>query len=332
MPAAAAKLDQVNAQLQQLCRGRAPSAGGRQVATVGVKGQSGKTTAVTVLGTVLASQLAGVTIGADVVNPDKGTLVARAGAHRHPTTRRLVDLAAAAAEVRYPDELNMYLDAVGRFHLLHNEQVYPEAIAEISGEQYAQVLKVLRHFAALTLIDTGTWLIHPGMTAALSAADHLVIAVKASPESLNLTAEGVEDLRRQGFAELVESATVIITVDDPKVRASDFAQAVRFFSRLAGHVEVIDYDPAAGSIGAIDWPHLRIATSLAYARFARAVAQRLFAPYQHPIPAPATPAGPGWAPPLPAPSWTTTEHTLPALAGSTPAENDEPAAEVAQSR
>ena len=193
------ELDQVNAELQQLCRGRAPSAGGRQVATVGVKGQSGKTTAVTVLGTLLAPQLAGVTIGADL-NPDKGTLVARAGAHRHPTTRRLVDLAGAAAEVRYPDELNMYLDAVGRFHLLHNEQVYPEAIAEISGEQYAQVLKVLRHFAALTLIDTGTSLIHPGMTAALSAADHLVIAVKASPESLNLTAEGVEDLRRQGFA------------------------------------------------------------------------------------------------------------------------------------
>ena len=248
--------------------------GSRQVTVIGPKGGGTKTSTVAAVLHLLSDRVVGMLVGVDC-NADKGTLTQRMGLVSSQVPSRLLTLAKQPSSVQYLVDLSAYLDRVGRVHLLHNDGVASRDVDRITREQYDELLVLLSRYAEITVVDTGTSMVHPSTLAALDRADHVVIAAAAEPPALQITTEGVAELVALGYGQLIAESTMVATVTDPAARPDAYAQGVDFFAARCGHVQVVPYDRAAGAVGSIRWNTLRPATEVAYARIAGHVARSL---------------------------------------------------------
>lgn len=235
------------------------------ITIVGPKGGGTKTsTASAVLRLLgIGDRIPGMLLGIDA-NPDVGDLPERLGVLGSRAPYRFADFALRPTGVQHPADWGQLVDVVGRVHLLHNQSVSSARIDALTIEQYRDALLWARRFAAMTVVDTGTSVVHPANAAAVEQASTLVIATRADPLAINKTAEAVAEIVQAGFGDLVGRATVALTKVDKNAREDQYGRGMDFLARRVQAVHVVPYDPAAGAVGPILWDKLRPATLTAW--------------------------------------------------------------------
>ncbi len=296
-----------------------PPPGHRRVLVLGPKGGASKTTTIASLGLVL-SQLRGEVVAVADMNPDDGTLRDRlVPAQYPPSTRQLVDLLADPGQLDTFADLSEFSELAGKLRVLTNVDADPAAAAAGDVEAHTAVLVRLARVVNLLLIDSGTSLVSPVVTANLNHADHLVVASSHDPVVVHKTFRGLEYLASHGREDMVRRATVVCSVSDAAADVETLrGELVKFAhpqspARTSGQI-LVPYDPALSSRGGglIRWDALAPATQLAYLQLAvqmmhsflppQPVAPEPSAPPLPPYPAgpvPAAPALPAAAPPVP---------------------------------
>jgi len=259
--AVAGEIEQCVAQLEAAVL--AAGAGSRTIAVIGGKGGSNKTTVAGGLLHVLSAAVRMLTVGVDL-NPNVSTLVGRFVARPDAGVGRLVDLAGKVAEVQYPMDLDRFLQpAPGRVHLVHNTgSVNRLQVAGTSRSELEAVLTRLSLLAQLLVLDTGNSHVDQYFSAAIDAADHLVVAALGYTDSLTALEDSFKELDARGYRRQLKTATVVIGIDKPDVDPAELAPAVARWGRLCGAAFLVPYDPALDGGGVIDWAALAPATRL----------------------------------------------------------------------
>jgi MinD-like ATPase involved in chromosome partitioning or flagellar assembly len=240
-----------------------PAAGSRTIAVIGGKGGSNKTTATAALLHFLSVSVRMLTVGVDF-NPNVSTLVGRFVARPEPDVGRLVDLARKVAQVQYPMDLDAFLQpAPGRVHLVHNTGgVDRMAVIGTTRSELDAVLTRLSLLVQLLIIDTGNSHVDQYFSAAIDAADHMVVAALGYTDSLATLEESFKELGARGYHRQLETATVIIGIDKPDIEVAELAPAVARWNRLCGAAFLVPYDAALDGGGVTDWTALAPATLL----------------------------------------------------------------------
>lgn len=267
------------------CYAPMPGYGSRTVAVIGGKGGGNKTTASAILIHYLSQLMPRLVVGVDW-NPNIGTLSGRLVSHPNPHLERLVELGEKVEQIHHPVDLDAFLQAApGRVHLVHNDQVGLEKVAAVEPRTLAAVLRRLGQMAKLTVLDCGNSLVDQYARAALDTADHLVIGLLASVDSMKGTQEALVELRGRGYGHAFANATAIVGVSHPNLDPG-LVDAVAGWCRgnFGGGVIVVPYDPALGS-GLIDWAALTPPATLACLQAVAAVAGTFAAPPRLPDPA-----------------------------------------------
>lgn len=246
---------------------RTPLVGSPVIVVAGPRGGGTKTTTAAGLLHHLGQheRVAGMLMGVDA-NPDTGDLAEALGVLASQVPHRLADFLQAPDNVRHPADWQPLLDVVGRVHLLHNQQVPAARIADVGLDAWRDGLVAVRRFAQITVIDTGTSVVHPAAMAALEQAGHLVIATRADPRAINSTVQAIGEVVAAGFGDLVRRSTVALTVVDKNAKPSSYDKGAEFFRQRVGQVVVVPYDRAAGAVGPIQWDKLRAESRLASLR------------------------------------------------------------------
>jgi MinD-like ATPase involved in chromosome partitioning or flagellar assembly len=159
------------------------------IAVVSPKGGVGKTTTTALLGTLVAHLRRDLVLAVDA-NPDYGSL----GRVLCPAHGVFVDdLAAYFADSPAPSlaDLNARLGAGPDGLRVLPAPTDPTRMAQIGIEVYRHVIGCLKAYAGLLLLDCGTGLHEPAATAALAAADQIVVVSDAEPATASLVAEAI---------------------------------------------------------------------------------------------------------------------------------------------
>jgi len=297
--AVAGEIEQCAAQLEAAVL--AAGAGSRTIAVIGGKGGSNKTTVAAGLLHFLSSAVRMLTVGVDL-NPNVSTLVGRFVTRPDAGVGRLVDLAGKAAEVQYPMDLDPFLQpAPGRVHLVHNTGggVDRLRVAGTSRGELDAVLIRLALLAQLLVLDTGNSHVDSYFSAAINAADHLVVAALGYTDSLATLEDSFKELDARGYRRQLKTATVVIGIDKPDVDPAELAPAVARWGRLCGAAFLVPYDAALDGGGVIDWAALAPAARLPLLQACVHAAQTFTRPARRPDPADPDrdpgQAGGGWA-------------------------------------
>jgi MinD-like ATPase involved in chromosome partitioning or flagellar assembly len=165
------------------------------MAIVSPKGGVGKTTTTALLGTLVAHLRRDLVIAVDA-NPDYGSL----GRVLCPNDAFFVDdLGGYLATTPPPGpslaDLNARLGAGP-----HGLRVLPaptdhSRMRHIGLEVYRDIIERLKAYAGLLLLDCGTGLHEPAATAALDAADQIIVVSDAEPATASLVAEAICRIR-----------------------------------------------------------------------------------------------------------------------------------------
>lgn len=203
------------------------------IAVVSPKGGVGKTTVTALLGTLFSLLRRDPVVAVDT-NPDFGSL----GRVLTPEQSWYVD--DLARLVLEDDELSLTsLDSLlGRaVHglLVVPAPTEPDRMAAVDEEAYRRVIARLKDFFSLILLDCGTGLQDPALSAAIAGADQVVLLTDAQPATASLVAESTELLHQWG-----RPITVVVNRMPPKGAKLDIEQLSRYLPAARGLVVVPD--------------------------------------------------------------------------------------------
>lgn len=203
------------------------------IAVVSPKGGVGKTTVTALLGTLFSLLRRDPVVAVDT-NPDFGSL----GRVLTPEQSWYVD--DLARLVLEDDELSLTsLDSLlGRaVHglLVVPAPTEPERMTALDEDAYRRVITRLKDFFSLILLDCGTGLQDPALSAAIAGADQVVLLTDAQPATASLVAESTELLHQWG-----RPITVVVNRMPPKGAKLDIEALSRYLPAARGLVVVPD--------------------------------------------------------------------------------------------
>lgn len=233
------------------------------IAVVSPKGGVGKTTVTALLGTLFSLLRRDPIVAVDT-NPDFGSL----GRVLAPEQTWYVD--DLARLVLDDDELSLTgLDSLlGRaVHglLVVPAPTEPERMAGLDEAAYRRVITRLKDFFSLILLDCGTGLQDPALSAAIAAADQVVLLTDAQPATASLVAESTELLHQWG-----RPITVVVNRMPAKGAKLDIGRLSRYLPAARGLVVVPDDVTAATRLatGRFDWRDAPLSWQFALRRLA----------------------------------------------------------------
>ena len=247
--------------------------GSRTVTVAGGKGGSNKTTVAAMLGHYFSQVVRMLTVCVDF-NPNLATLVYRFNAQPDRGVGSLVALAKAVTEVRFPTELDAFLQpAAGRVHVLHNEFEDVSAVAGLGRAELDAVRARLSQLAQLVIIDTGNSLTDQFFTCAITGTDHLVLGLEGDDDALRSARKGYDELVKLGYERQLSTATVVIGIRYPDLDPASLAWAHRWWNDKCGAGVLVPYDPVLAGGGVIDWAAMAPETERAFLQACLHVAQ-----------------------------------------------------------
>lgn len=167
--------------------------GSHHIVVVGPKGGSGKTTTAAMLATTLATSRGDIACVLDATH-QLGTLRRRLVPSSEPPTRPFQELCARAGAGDLTAEwsaLAPYVDVVGSLRVLRS---LSSSGPDLSPEEFAAGVSLLRRAAQIVVSDIGTKANGPLAAAAFDCADTLVIATELAYDAVELTIELVSAL------------------------------------------------------------------------------------------------------------------------------------------
>lgn len=286
-----------------------PIAGNPIVTVIGPRGGSTKTRTAAGIAHVLGQgfRVPGMLLALDG-NPDYGDLMEVFGlTSRVPA--RLVDFLDDPSRVKHPADWGSFLDVTGRVHVLHNQDVRAERVEAATRQQFEAALRVIRQFAAVTVVDGGTSLVRPWARATLPETAHLVVACRADPIALHTTSKTLAEVVAAGHGHLVDRATVVATVVDQHARPEAYSEGLDFLRSKVGAVHVVPYDRAAGAVGPVRWDRTTVGHQTAMVRIVSGIVTDLqqHAALPDSLPVNAYRADPGQL----IPAWPVVEESIP---------------------
>lgn len=238
------------------------------IATMNVKGGSGKTTTTVALGTIYALHRRDTCIAIDA-NPDRGNLAQRIGQEHLLTVRDLLenlqDITGAAALRRFTNQ------ATSRFEVIASDRDPVKARA-FTPDEYRVVMQMLRAFRQVILTDTGIDLTNRVVDAVLAETETLVIAASTAQDVATLAWETLNSVEQRGFEHLVKGAVVSIVKEShgDQVPIDELRQA---FEDRCRTVVVIPHEKSLVGGGLFDWYGLSPRAKRAYLELAAKVAE-----------------------------------------------------------
>jgi MinD-like ATPase involved in chromosome partitioning or flagellar assembly len=170
------------------------------VAVVSPKGGVGKTTTTALLGTLVAHLRRDLVLAIDA-NPDYGSL----GRVLCPDNVFFVDDIVARLNASIPSmaDLNAWLGAGPHGLRVLPAPTDPARMSRIGFEVYSQVIRRMKDYAGMLLVDCGTGIHEAAAQAALTAADQVVIVSDADPATASLVSEAAARMPKCGPLTLV---------------------------------------------------------------------------------------------------------------------------------
>ena len=217
------------------------------VAIVSPKGGVGKTTLTALLGTLLAHLRRDHVVAVDA-NPDFGSL----GRVLTPTQPWFVD--DILQLIDQPDLSLSTLDAhLGR--AIHGLLVVPAPtdparMPRLDEDAYGHVIRRLKAFSGLVLLDCGTGLHEPAARAAIDACDQVLLVTDGEPATASLVAEAAQLLR------VADRPVTVVVNKMPKRRPQLDIRRLQAAIPEARGLVVVPAEPAAASalaMGRFDW-------------------------------------------------------------------------------
>ena len=223
-------------------------AGSRLIMVANIKPMTGKTTAALMLGSVLAGTRDGrvAVWDNDVVNPGL-----RERAEHPPPQAGVLKLLSAWDRLNVPgttvaELAEFVVTQPSGCDVLSGDSVsWPRRF--VGGGECGRVGTLLQRQYGTVVMDTGTEMSAGNWQWAVHAADQLVIPLPVDPQAAKAAAWMCDELVRRGFADLVRSAVVVVTVRRAKLVSSDRRALLRtikaYFGCRVAEVLTVAHDP-----------------------------------------------------------------------------------------
>lgn len=239
-----------------------PISSTRRVVVVSIKGGVGKTTAVAVTGSMLASLRRDKVVALDA-SSDWGTLAARLSVVPRQSVR---DLAARGRHAVSERGVLAQLAASPSGLLVVGSDPQSAVSGALTEQEYVQTLHLLEYVGSVIVTDVGAGLQQPFLAAALSSCDQLVVASAATWDAAQSAGAALDWLAARGYPRLVERALVVVSnLYPPRRRRHGYVRDLKAdLARRARAVHEIPFDPALQPGGRILLRKLSAAARLAY--------------------------------------------------------------------
>lgn len=245
-----------------------PIRGDYRIAVLSLKGGVGKTTTSIGLGATLASSRGDRVIAIDA-NPDLGTLGQRVP---QQTTSTVRDLIADRSISRYSDVRAHTSQAQSRLEVLSSERDPAQAEA-FSENEYRQVMETLRRHYNIIITDCGTGLSHSAMRGVLGYADALVLVTSPAIDGARSATATLEWLSTHGYANLAQSAVVVVCSARAKSASVDVDRLAEHFRAKSRAVHQIPFDAHLAEGAEVELDLLNKKTRKAFMELAASVAE-----------------------------------------------------------
>lgn len=240
------------------------------VAVASGKGGVGKSTVSGLMTTQLAT-LRGDRAIALEANPDCPTLSLRVKTETTATIRDLLD---HIEDVRDLSDVRAYTTLGGdRLELLASA-LDPQIMSALTGEHYAQVMKLLKRYYNLVVADLGTGLLDPTNAYFLRTADQLVVVSEPASDSIQIagfTVEHVAALR--GDAWVHDHVVLVVNGVRPREIVVDLPRFQATYAPFVRAIRTIRWDPHLAAGAFWSWRHISIGTRHDYLELAAEVAR-----------------------------------------------------------
>lgn len=225
----------------------------RFVPVVSRKGGVGSTTVAALLGMALADARSDRVLAIDA-HPDRGTLAERVS---HPAVASVRDVVRRAARLKEHSDVESLLahDRTGLDVMASDTSASGSVVFDhVDYEVVADV--AARHYA-LVLTDVAGGVRQPIARAALRRADALLIVSGGSAEEARFTAEALDWLDENGYAELVAASVVALNTGTPATQLELLDDIEAHFRWRVREVVRIPYDEELATGTAVRFAALR---------------------------------------------------------------------------
>lgn len=247
----------------------------KTVAFLNLKGGASKTT-----DCYLVSAIFGIVRGGSVLawdaNENKGTLGDRAAQANHDRTAQdlLYDLE-RFSDGKHEHELVNYMRPQGELHFdVLSSQNTASTSTVIDGKGFNSMHATLRRFYRMMFVDTGNSSSSTTWTAAVKAADLVVICASNKEDQVKVAASTIDTLEQEGYGDKIANAVMLVS-NPQNVNRDRLERMEAVFGSKVRALVIIPFDRHLDDGGRIEWHSLSEETKDAYLFAAQAVTDGL---------------------------------------------------------
>lgn len=221
--------------------------GPRTIVVINPKGGAHKTTATLLLAAAFGTARGGYTLAWDN-NETRGTMGWRSlgAAHQRNAIHLLrdVDRLTNTPQVSVGD-LDAYVRPQGdaQFDVLASDES-PDSWSVVDDAAFRQLHSLLRRFYRVLVVDTGNNMRAANWTAAIDAADALVVVSTIREDTAASAAWMIDALRNSGHHQKIANAVTILSAPGPKADKNLASRLTRHFEQHTRAVVRVPYDRA----------------------------------------------------------------------------------------